>query len=183
MGGAYVPQAADVGGPAPLIALTPARPADRRGELPDQIGSTCEQSGFFLIAGHDVPNDLVERMDSVTRGFFRRPATDKQEVAAADDDPLRHGWEAVGTSRTAASRGIQTPPDLVEMFKISRPTGPMRDQNRWPRSPSNFRATWSEYYDAMASLQSKLLGLFALALGLPEHWFDDKVDNHNATLA
>jgi isopenicillin N synthase-like dioxygenase len=174
---------ADVGGLAPLIDLTAAPEADRRREVADRIGVACEQLGFFLIAGHGVPNDLVERMDAVTREFLRSPAADKRYVAATADDPLRHGWEAVGTSRTAASRGIETPPDLVEMFKISRPTGPMGDQNRWPRSPSDFRATWSEYYDTMTSLMHELLRLSALALGLPEQWFDDKIDNHNATLA
>jgi isopenicillin N synthase-like dioxygenase len=177
-----------VDGFTPLIDLAAARDPAKQPSVADRVYAACEESGFFLITGHNVPDELVGRMDAVTREFFRLPASDKQRVAAQPTDPLRRGWDAPETARTAATRGIQTPPDLVEMFKADRLGEQGADgdaagnSNRWPAAPANLRATWLEYYDAMTSLRVELIRLFAFALGLPG-WFEDKIHNHNSVLA
>jgi isopenicillin N synthase-like dioxygenase len=50
--------------------------------------------------------------------------------------------------------------------------------NPWPQRPAEFRATWEQYYRAMEELSARLMRLFALALDLPERFFDDKIDRH-----
>jgi isopenicillin N synthase-like dioxygenase len=48
--------------------------------------------------------------------------------------------------------------------------------NIWP--DEQFKATWYDYIAAMTDLSADIMRLFALALGLPERFFDDKFDNH-----
>ncbi len=48
--------------------------------------------------------------------------------------------------------------------------------NQWPGRPARFREIWEAYYREMSSLAFELMQLFAVALGLDKHWFDDKVD-------
>lgn len=48
--------------------------------------------------------------------------------------------------------------------------------NIWP--DDGFRAVWHEYLDAMTALSGDIMRLFAIALDLPERYFDDKFDRH-----
>jgi isopenicillin N synthase-like dioxygenase len=53
---------------------------------------------------------------------------------------------------------------------------------RLPKNPAGFEASWFAYYKEMEKLSSKLLSAFALALKLPENWFEDKIDRHRCAL-
>ncbi len=44
--------------------------------------------------------------------------------------------------------------------------------------PVDFRPAFEAYYHALSGLADRLLGGFALALGLDQAWFADKVDRH-----
>jgi isopenicillin N synthase-like dioxygenase len=96
--------------------------------------------------------------------------------------------------KVAASIGVDTPPDLCESFSINRlgdehaaaaagllPTHPLALPNRWPDT-AGFEETWTEYFAAMEGLVGVLLQLFAIALDLREHWFDDNVDHDMSNL-
>jgi isopenicillin N synthase-like dioxygenase len=51
---------------------------------------------------------------------------------------------------------------------------------RWPEGQAAIQSAWLEYYQAMEGLSASLLRLFALALRLPENWFDDKITAHRS---
>jgi isopenicillin N synthase-like dioxygenase len=53
----------------------------------------------------------------------------------------------------------------------------------WPERPADFKAVWQHYFVEMEQLSLRLLHVFAVALGLPETWFDDTVDLHLSNLA
>jgi isopenicillin N synthase-like dioxygenase len=85
------------------------------------------------------------------------------------------------------------PPDLREQFFI----GPLDDwaahfarvpgaakvyaPNVWPTRPAEFREVFTAYYRAQERLAGELMRIFALALGLPEAWFDGMIDRHFST--
>ena len=50
--------------------------------------------------------------------------------------------------------------------------------NLWPDEPATFRAASIAYYEEMNRLVVDVIHIIALALGLPETWFDDKTDKH-----
>lgn len=54
--------------------------------------------------------------------------------------------------------------------------GPKRVGNVWPETLPKFRDAALDYYHAAVQLGKSLFPLFALALDLPEDFFDDKVN-------
>ncbi|MGW2100728.1 isopenicillin N synthase family dioxygenase [Streptomyces olivaceoviridis] len=180
-------------GYVPVIDLSATR--TKAGELlvAQAISGACETSGFFTVVGHGVDQDLVDRMYAVSRAFFERPAGEKAEVAVS---PGTHGLYADAGS-AAKSLGNTAPPDLNEVFiagvRGDRPVesrapdgntaSPWGAENRWPATPPELRAVWHEYMVAMERLATDLIRLFALALGLDRHFFDDKIDDGMSTLA
>lgn len=53
---------------------------------------------------------------------------------------------------------------------------------RLPSRPESMEAAWFAYYKAMEKLSANVLQAFALALDLPETWFEDKIDRHRCAL-
>ena len=87
-----------------------------------------------------------------------------------------------------------TPPDLKEFYHV----GPVDTSdapyytsgkgrqffvpNIWPDEPRAFRTAATTYYRTMHGLIGSLMRLTALALGVPETFFDDKVDRSIGTM-
>lgn len=176
----------------PIIDLSDRHTAAGRSALADAIGDACETSGFFIITGHGVPADLVDRMYRTTNAFFTQPDAVKDAVA---DGPDVSGFRRQIT--TAHSLNQKTPPDLCETFSTSV-TGdlpaderaglgdywaPWKLPNSWPATPADFRDTWAEYGKVMTDLAADLMRLCAVALGVPENFFADKFDRHVSALA
>jgi isopenicillin N synthase-like dioxygenase len=104
------------------------------------------------------------------------------------------GYAAVGDNNLSYTRGEAKPFDLVESLIIApidvpddpyyrtpdaRPLFPV---NQWPAQPGELRAVWSEYYRRMQSLADDLMRLSAIALDLPEGYFQDKIDRNVSKL-
>jgi isopenicillin N synthase-like dioxygenase len=74
-----------------------------------------------------------------------------------------------------------TKPNFSESFYITRDRAPDHPDivnkkrliglNRWPADMPEFRAATMEYYTAMQAMTTRLVPVFALALGLPEDYF------------
>lgn len=184
-----------VDGYVPVIDISPARgdDPDARRAVAKAIGAVCEQSGFLVIVGHGVDPDLIARMYALTEQFFRME--DEQKALVATHASNLRGWKREG-GYVAASSGFATPPDLCELYTYNRLGDPgvaetsglgdhvaeLNGPNQFPVEPVGFRDTWLAYYAAMEELSAELMKLFAIALDLPEHWFEDKLDHHMTNL-
>ena len=104
-----------------------------------------------------------------------------------------YGYAPLQAEALALSRGNQTPPDLKETFSIGPiqlPQGAiLRDEDafryaptQWPREPEAFRLIWTRYFDALSELARLVMRAFALALELPEDFFEDKIDRHGSAV-
>jgi isopenicillin N synthase-like dioxygenase len=165
----------------------------RRRELARSIAQACRESGFLVIVGHGFDAALRERMCQQTTQFFLMNDAAKSVVETSAATP--RGWKREG-GYVAASSGVETPPDLCEMYTCNRLGDPhvaeqsglgnrfdqLSGRNQFPSEPAGFEMTWRRYYQAMESLASELMALFALALDLPEDWFEDKIDHHMSNL-
>lgn len=165
--------------------------------MADAIGRCCETSGFLLLVGHGVPDDVIDDVNRALRGFFALPQAEKDRVRAEPGDPLARGFSSAGKlSATNDGADVEVEhqaPDRVEKFvhfPLGNPEGiggagwtdeRVSVAERWPELPG-FRAAYERYYAEMTSLATELSRLFALALGLREDWFDASIDRHNSNL-
>lgn len=157
----------------PVIDLSPFDGAGRV-QVVEQVRRACEDVGFLVVTGHGVDPGLLERMGAVSREFFDLP----EEVKAVHRHPERGArYVPLGSESVAASLDLDTPPDLKEAYSIYR-----LDTEEWPQRPAAMRATWLEYYRALTALAERVMRIFALALDLDEHWFDDRIDHADASL-
>jgi isopenicillin N synthase-like dioxygenase len=181
-----------VDGFVPVVDLSAAwGAAPERAALASVIDAACAESGFLVISGHGVDRGLMDRMYTVTRDFFELSRQEKTRCISPHSGRGFHDGGFV-----AASYGKKTPPDLCESFSASHLGEPgVADPahfgehlanwdmpNVWPDRPADFRTTWLEYYAVMERLAEALMRLFALGLGLPEDFFDDKIDHHISKL-
>ncbi len=160
----------------------------QRRRLAARVDETCRQVGFLTVSRHGVNAAIRDRLWRLAHGFFELEPAEKQTVAPArPGDP--YGYFAPYREALAGSRGNLTPPDLKESFNAGPPNRPagleggsderfFYTPTRWPSAPADFRRAWLDYYQQMSALAATLMRLFALALGLPEDWFDGYVDHH-----
>jgi isopenicillin N synthase-like dioxygenase len=171
---------------APFLAGSP----DGRARVVDAMARAAEDIGFFSISGHGVGNDVVDALYREAHAFFDLPLDEKQRVAPRGPDFSR-GYKGLGWEALAAGNQLATPPDIKEYYHFGRPDWPAGDpyfegpegrryfaRNQWPARPAAFGAVADRYYLAMEALSVQLCRMAALALDLPEHYFDDKIDRH-----
>ena len=174
----------------PIIDISPFREgsdAERRA-VAAAVNTACSEIGFLLVTGHGIPASLVDDMRRVSAIFFARPTEDKLRYRMPPD--RYRGYIALGNEALAYSLNEKTPPDYKESFSIGPVDAPddayhraatpanFFAPNMWPDGLPEFRTTWTAYYRGMEGLATTLMRIFAMALGMDEHYFDDKVDRH-----
>ena len=156
------------------------------------VGAACERIGFLIVRSHGVDPAVIAAASTTARAFFDRPLEEK--LGYRPTPGVMRGYARMGGESVSYSMGAKAPPDLNESFAIGpldSPTDPYFTgpaagthfaPNIWPTEPRDLRPAWSAYYRAMQGLAAELMRLFALALGLDERFFDDKIDRHISRL-
>jgi len=140
-----------------------------------------------------VDQSLINRAFKTAGRFFDQPEAEKLRSKPPRSAAAR-GYHAILTKNLAKTIGQDNPPDLREQFYIGAPV-PRADEfshipeaadlyaeNIWPETPADYRSVFTDYYWAMEALGGSLMRVFALALEMPETYFDDKIDRHFANL-
>ncbi len=179
----------------PVIDLAAARAGDAaaRRATAAAIDAACREIGFFAIRGHGVADATVEALRGKAHDFFARPLREKL-AARHPVAGTNRGYHQVGGEALAAANDTEAPPDLKEFFHV----GPVdvRDEpyytsalgrrhflpNLWPAAPAGFTEAAITYYRSMSALIVELMRLAALALDVPERFFEDKVDRSIGTM-
>ena len=174
----------------PVIALD-----DDPAEVAAAIDHACRTVGFFAVAHHGVDRGVADAAWEAGRAFFALPLADRLEVAMpAPGYP--YGYCPLAAETLAHSQGRRTPPDLKETYAIGPvdpppvPLAAMVDPdqravyapNRWPSALGSLRPAWEAYYREMTALAARLMGAFALALGLPAGFFAPFIDRHGSAM-
>jgi isopenicillin N synthase-like dioxygenase len=174
----------------PLVDISPflhGSDAERRA-VAKAVNAACADIGFLLVSGHGIPASLIDRMRSFSTTFFDRPLKEKLRYRMPTD--RYRGFIALGNEALAYSLDEKTPPDVKESFSIGpvdtpddayhRAAAPANffAPNMWPEGLPEFRSTWTTYYRRMEELAATLMRIFAMALDMDEHYFDDKIDRH-----
>lgn len=175
----------------PVIDIAALGSADRaeREQVAARIGDACERVGFFYVRNHGVAEADLAATYAAAEAFFSLPLEEKLRY---DIHRLqRHrGYVPIG--------GLNADPhhvgayDFQEAFEVSlevpeddpdyRAGNIMYGPNVWPERPAEFAEVVYRYFEAVRQLGRRLFRGFALALDMPEDFFEDKIDKPMAQL-
>ena len=164
--------------------------ASQRMQVARRLDEVCRDVGFFCLTGHGVSEAQFSGIYDVSKAFFHLGLNQKRQVSQPAPDIVR-GYIGVGEAALGGTMGEDTPPDWKESFSAGPVDvvpedpyfkGPLvrghYAPNHWPSEPQSFGQIWTDYYREMSRLSSDIMRLSALALGLEEHFFADKIDRH-----
>lgn len=168
-----------------LARFEAATGADRAGEAA-RLDAICRDSGFLILRGHGVPQEVIDGVWQAAQTFFAQGVDAKQAVAAPYAG-YPYGYLGPDKEALAKSKGDDTPPDLKESFN----GGPLRvpdgvsdpdahafcyQPTLWPDLPG-FRRAWEAYYAEMEALAARIMATFAEALGRDAGFFAPYIGN------
>tara|TARA_A100001037_G_scaffold306567_1_gene352788 strand:+ start:1428 stop:2441 length:1014 start_codon:yes stop_codon:yes gene_type:complete len=161
--------------------------------LASAVDEACRSIGFLVISGHGVPRNLIDSALAAGRTFFDLPEAEKRRSLSPGGLQFL-GYTAPQTRNLAATLGEERPPDLREIYTVGPGERFAEDYvglpgasdlyapNIWPERPSGFADVHLRLYRAMEELAERVMRIFAVALGLPETHFADKIDRHFSPL-
>lgn len=150
--------------------------------------------GFLMISNHGVSDDLISRLEKAALDFFDLPQETKERYSPGGKKANR-GYGAVGSRTIGATEDKTLLPSLQEGFGVSNVDVPKDDPfyqteigkgifapNVWPQEPADFEPAATSYYREMSRLFKQVMALFAVALNLPENYFQPMLTKHGSTL-
>lgn len=148
-----------------------------------ELGTAYREWGFAGVRGHGIPQAQVERSYDVFQRLFALPEDVKRKYHVAGGGGAR-GYTPFGIETAKGAQHF----DLKEFWHVGREIP--RDSkyaasmpaNVWPDELPEFREVAYGLYQSLDRLGAKVLSALALHIGLPETWFDDKIDSGNSIL-
>jgi len=144
-----------------------------------RVRDACEQVGFFYLAGHGVPQPVIDDAFAASREFHALPLAAKERLRLNENNigylPVNQSMQRASTVHRA------TRPNFNESFFISHDRGPdhpavlagepLRGRNQWPEGRAAMRAAMVRYLETLDGVGARLLPVLARALELPADWF------------
>jgi isopenicillin N synthase-like dioxygenase len=173
----------------PLIDFAPMGsddPGDRQ-QVAHQIRRACLNAGFFYIKNHGAPQAVIDQAFAQSKRFFALPLSEKMEIHISKSFHHR-GYVPFKEERVDITAG----PDLKEALDLSLDL-PADDPdvmagkwlygpNVYPANLPGFQEAIDRYYNELRQLGKTLFCAFALALNLPETFFNNKITKPLAQL-
>ena len=140
----------------------------------------CTEVGFFYIVNHRVKDAAIRTVLDQSRRFFA--LSDEAKLAYDLSRTQRHRgyvpFEALSTDPGAG-------PDVQEAYEVGLELpaddpdhlsgNPLYGPNVWPRELPDFPRAVYGYFDELLALGHALFRTFAIALGLPDDFFEPKI--------
>lgn len=174
----------------PVIDLRDIRSADlaARQALADKVRDASINVGFFYIKNHGVSEETIALALDAAKRFFALPQSSKEAISMAKSTNFKGYTPLLGENTNPENRG-----DLHEGFDIGwedpsgnvrADDGAMSGANLWPDEQEipGFKEAVMRYYYEVVALGKLLFPVIALALNLPENFFDDKTTKPAAIL-
>lgn len=167
----------------PVVDLAAFERADEESkrQIGREVDRICRASGFLAVKNHGIAERVIHDVWTQAHDFFDLPYTVKDQ-SRAPYPGYPYGYLGPGSEALAKSKGVDSPPDLKESFNggpLSVPDGLTDDEalnfcyaaTIWPEAPRSFRPAWEAYYAAVTDLAARIMRVFAVALDLPEDYF------------
>src|SRR5258706_12063935 len=165
----------------PIIDVGPAFRGEPGGldGVAVEVRRASERVGFFYLAGHGVPQAIIDGAFAASREFHAMPMEQKLKLRINENNI---GYLPVNESRQNASQVHKaTRPNYNESFFISHDRGPehpdikagtpLRGMNQWPDGHDGMRVAMVRYFTTMERVGERLLPVLPRGLELPPDWF------------
>ncbi|PYH47105.1 isopenicillin N synthase family dioxygenase [Aspergillus saccharolyticus JOP 1030-1] len=174
----------------PIIDLSPIdNDLQERKQIAARVRAAAENTGFFYVKNHGIPEDLIQAAFAQAQAFFNQSEAEKQKIASSKMKQM-DGFHGVGSTQINKTETK----DRKETFslrynphrdpQVHPATLPAEDQDNalWDGTAHlpGFRETTTAFYQARLALARKMIRIFALALHLPEDYFDELVTHPGA---
>ncbi|KAF8226020.1 Clavaminate synthase-like protein, partial [Tricholoma matsutake] len=154
---------------------------DKRRALASLIRDACNNVGFFYLKNHGIPEERIRAALGAGKKFFNLPRSKKMELAIQDNSNfkgytnfLQENVNPQGLGDVHEGFDIGWEPEFLSNDTTPIIQGAMSGPNVWPNDMPDFKDAIMAYYHSAVQLGQTLFTLFALALDLPEKFFDDK---------
>jgi len=153
-----------------------------RAKLVREAGDAYREFGFCGFFNHGLPDHEVDGAYSVFRQFFELPEEVKLYYKSASGG--QRGYTPFGVEQARD----QSVPDLKEFWHTGReveaqnPWPGILEPNVWPREVPGFRNSVYTLFRSLDELGKRVLQIIALALGLEQSWFEQRVALGNSVL-
>ncbi|KAJ4989937.1 2OG-Fe(II)oxygenase superfamily protein [Stagonosporopsis vannaccii] len=161
---------------------------EARSTIAQEVRKAAENTGFFYVHNHGIDESLIQDALTEARAFFAQPLDVKEQLLPKHTGP-GVGYRSVSSTQINRTESR----DRKETFAIQydarydpsvTPSSPQpTDQEEtarthdliWARTSHlpNLRPTTITFWRARLALARKLVRIFALALSLPETYFDN----------
>jgi isopenicillin N synthase-like dioxygenase len=165
----------------PVIDFGPAFHGESGGvdAVAAAVRQACERVGFFYMAGHGVPQAVIDGAFEASREFHAMPLEDKMRLKLNENNI---GYLPVNQSMQRASTIHQnTRPNYNESFFISHDRQadhpdvvaglPLRGRNQWPDGHERMRNAMLRYLKTLESVGERMLPVLGRALDMPAEYF------------
>ncbi|KIJ09305.1 hypothetical protein PAXINDRAFT_17604 [Paxillus involutus ATCC 200175] len=176
----------------PIIDLTKGATLEGRAALAQEVRDACMKVGFFYVQNHGIPQTCFDNVLAAMQTYFGLPMEAKMKLyhkTVANfkgySPPLDANIDAANNDRGDFHEGFEIGWEEFEVKANDEKRaddGAMAGANVWPDDYPGFRDACLEYYHAAVNVGKTLFPLFALALELPETYFDDKTKNSAAIM-
>lgn len=162
----------------PIIDVSPLVTASGdREQVAREISDACKAHGFFYITGHGVPQELIDRLERLSREFFAWPNARKLQWPMSRSGRAWRGFFPLGGELTSGKpdwkEGLYLGTELPQTHPLVQAGTPLHGPNLFPDLPG-LRETILEYMDAVTAVGHALLQGVARSLGLPDSYFSDR---------
>jgi isopenicillin N synthase-like dioxygenase len=148
-----------------------------------ELGAAYREFGFCCISGHGITRELIDGSYEAFQRFFALPTETKMKYHV----PGSGGARGYTPFKVETAKDSQYA-DLKEFWHIGREIprdskfAEVMPPNLWPSEVPEFKPAGYGLFEALDQLGTRVLRALALHVGLPEHYFDDKIDQGNSIL-
>ena len=146
-----------------------------------QLRFAFENVGFYYLAGHGVPQSLIDATYAEAARFHAQPMEAKLAVKV-DEHNIGYMPIARKPPPNAAAQGKKPSQNEAYFLRRERSASDpdvlskrrFHAMNKWPNESDlpGFRESTLRYLSTLEALCKRLVKLYALALDLPATWFD-----------
>ncbi|KAL6237455.1 hypothetical protein BDW75DRAFT_228650 [Aspergillus navahoensis] len=146
----------------PIIDLGPARAGGPQelDNVAHEVYQAFKHVGFAYIKNHGVPQDLVDEAFGWSAKFFALPESEKNKAPHPPEGSYHRGYSGIGREK------------VVQMVFDSDSIAERRKTPDIPEeSLPGFRGFFAKFFNTCSDLQTLMLRLVAVGMGLDEGFF------------